>query len=175
MQTTYIHRGLLCPAPVWHDITFWVTVVHDRFSCEPWFRFGFSDTGHCRSGKVQKVPELGTSFARSDNKRSAFCPLNPSQHNNASTRSRSSHAPASLAHPFHCTCAWLPCTLMFIHTQHQFPTAALILQHLPFAWPTNKAVWAAKLVLYLGTGFSIPFVAVWFQLWVAIKLCPRSC
>ncbi|KIM90702.1 hypothetical protein PILCRDRAFT_974 [Piloderma croceum F 1598] len=36
--------------------------------------------------------------------------------------------------------------------------------HLPFAWPTNKAVWGAKLTLFLATGFSIPFFAAWFQI-----------
>jgi len=36
--------------------------------------------------------------------------------------------------------------------------------HLPFAWPKNKAIWGAKLALFLGTGFSIPFFAAWFQL-----------
>jgi len=37
-------------------------------------------------------------------------------------------------------------------------------QHLPFEWPTNKAVWGAKLTLFVGTGFGIPFFATWFQL-----------
>ncbi|KAF8192502.1 hypothetical protein BJ912DRAFT_263282 [Pholiota molesta] len=36
--------------------------------------------------------------------------------------------------------------------------------HLPFAWPTNKAVWGAKVTAYLVVGFSIPFIASAYQL-----------
>jgi len=36
--------------------------------------------------------------------------------------------------------------------------------HLPFAWPKSKAVWGAKVGAFLLTGFSIPFIATWFQL-----------
>ncbi|KJA29972.1 hypothetical protein HYPSUDRAFT_196268 [Hypholoma sublateritium FD-334 SS-4] len=36
--------------------------------------------------------------------------------------------------------------------------------HLPFAWPTNKTVWAAKVTTYLVLGFSIPFIASGYQL-----------
>ncbi|KXN83706.1 hypothetical protein AN958_00847 [Leucoagaricus sp. SymC.cos] len=41
-------------------------------------------------------------------------------------------------------------------------------QHLPFDLPTaqNKGVFGLKVTAYLLTGFSIPFAAVWWQLYV---------
>ncbi|KAE9410382.1 hypothetical protein BT96DRAFT_1011933 [Gymnopus androsaceus JB14] len=37
--------------------------------------------------------------------------------------------------------------------------------HLPFAWPGDKkAGFAIKLVAYLGFGFSIPFIAGFYQI-----------
>lgn len=35
-------------------------------------------------------------------------------------------------------------------------------QHLPFDY-TNKRSFAIKAVAYMGTGFSIPFIAIWWQ------------
>ncbi|KAF7983863.1 hypothetical protein HWV62_18192 [Athelia sp. TMB] len=46
------------------------------------------------------------------------------------------------------------------------PRGAHAYHHLPFAWPTNKAVWGAKLSVFLLTGFATPFIAAWYQLWV---------
>ncbi|KAH9482924.1 hypothetical protein JR316_0005024 [Psilocybe cubensis] len=37
--------------------------------------------------------------------------------------------------------------------------------HLPFAWPgQKKAAFGAKVAVYLTFGFSIPFIASWYQI-----------
>ncbi|KAF7795866.1 hypothetical protein EIP86_007033 [Pleurotus ostreatoroseus] len=36
-------------------------------------------------------------------------------------------------------------------------------KHIPFEY-SNKAAWGSKLAAYLITGFSIPFVAAWYQI-----------
>ncbi|OCH85864.1 hypothetical protein OBBRIDRAFT_797736, partial [Obba rivulosa] len=38
-------------------------------------------------------------------------------------------------------------------------------QHFPFSWK-NKRTFAIKSLAFMGTGFAVPFVAVWWQLFV---------
>lgn len=47
------------------------------------------------------------------------------------------------------------------------------LQHIPFDY-SKKGIFGAKVAAYLVTGFSVPFVAAYYQLYVFISRCHRG-
>ena len=44
------------------------------------------------------------------------------------------------------------------------------MQHIPFDY-NKKGIFGAKVAAYLVTGFALPFVAAYYQLYVSLSLC----
>ncbi|CAL1697757.1 unnamed protein product [Somion occarium] len=52
-----------------------------------------------------------------------------------------------------------PRQVRFAHEEHHRP-------HLPFTYDKNKkAAFTAKFLAFTGIGFSVPFIATYYQLW----------
>ena len=61
---------------------------------------------------------------------------------------------------------------MVIGTTSRLLTWSLEYQHIPFDYD-KKAVFGVKVAAYLITGFAVPFVAAYYQLYVSIMRCGR--
>lgn len=65
---------------------------------------------------------------------------------------------------YHVSCAWRSIYEQATTTPHHSPST--LFQHIPFRYDGPKAIFGAKVAAFLLTGFSIPGIAAYYQMYV---------
>jgi hypothetical protein len=101
--------------------------------------------------------------------------LHRSQSDNVSLGSHSRPAQAICPISRHCSISWCPRVqgtyppIKFSYTAACSPFDVPYIQHMPFNYEGSKAVFGAKVAIFLLTGFSIPGFAAYYQMYVHIS------